>query len=62
MRELKCCPHCGCSASVHTKTENDMYPYKWKVKCCNYDCGCSTPWMDRECDAVDLWNRRTDGN
>lgn len=61
MYDLKHCPHCGCTAEIYAKIKGLYgYTYKWKVKCESYECGCSTPWMDTEKDAVDTWNKRVE--
>ena len=51
--KLNPCPLCGGVATAHETPRGGGY-----VKCNNYNCGCSTTWLDDVGKAVALWNKR----
>ena len=62
MAELKPCPFCGATPTLETFT--DMFNrIKYGVECHFADCEISpyTAWYADKNDAIEAWNRRSDG-
>lgn len=51
------CPFCGAPAEILVISSDEAMVY-----CRNKKCGVSTQWMENEAAALEVWNRRINGN